>query len=132
MKTKLKVLWTLNHNMTDDQLSDLNSLFDDSVTVDVLKNINSNLAIELANTPGDINLLRILANALLTTGKDYDFIVMPVGSPAFQDVFHSVNANYGIPRLYSHSVRQSVDNTNADGTITKTSVFKHMSWIICN
>lgn len=132
MNTDWKVLWTLNHNMTENQLTDLKSLFDGSVAVYVLKDINSDLALQLANTPDDIQVLRVLANALLTTAKDYDFIVMPVGSPAFQDVFHSINANYGIPRLYSHSVRKSVDNTNADGTVTKTSVFQHVSWIKCN
>lgn len=128
----LRILWPLNHSMTTDQYNDLCDTFMvDSVDVDILKDIDAALADNLRNTPADIQLLGVIADTLLAICKDYDFIVFPVGSPAFHDIFHAKNAKFGIPRLYSDTARNSIDVVQPDGSVVKKPVFKHRSWLIC-
>ena len=129
--TDIKILCVLNHQLTDDQIQGLHVLFDGSVTIDVLSNINSSLADNLKNTPANIADCAILADKLLKLTVNYDFIIFPVGSPLFQDVFHQKNMAFGVPRLYSDTARDSIDVPQLDGSIVKKTVFKHRAWIVC-
>lgn len=128
--TDLKILWPLNHQITTDQYNGLVELFGGEVTVDILNDVDSDLANQLKNTPPSIDGCSKLADKLLSVAGNYDFIVFPVGSPAFQDVFHSKNASVGVPRLYSDTKRDSIDVVQADGSIVKKAVFKHRAWLI--
>ena len=131
MKTK-KYLWASPvHMPTQEQLVEL--LTDGHV--DYLKEVRPELANKLANCPADKAELDDMAQELLYLQKENRYIlVQPGGSLAFQyqlGVRHSekyLKGNYTGNILYAHSERASVDVPQADGSVLKTSVFKHIKF----
>jgi hypothetical protein len=61
----------------------------------------------------------------------FDRVILPVGSPAFMFQFALElglnNDPLCLDRYYfAHSVKESVEAAQADGSVKKTSVFKHV------
>ena len=131
MKTK-KYLWASPvHKPTEEQISELLA----QGTVDYLKEVRPELANKLANCPADKAELNDMAQELLYLQKENRYIlVQPGGSPAFQyqlGVRHSEKYPKGDCTgsiLYAHSERVSVEVEQADGSVVKTSVFKHVKF----
>ena len=109
-----------------------------------LSELNEPLQEQLNNTPIEgVKLLKLAEDLLefassLRESKDdpQTYIVQPGGSPAFQAMLGEVNTS---PRynqdhacwlMYSHSVRESEDIPQSDGTVKKVAVFKHMGWTV--
>ena len=51
------------------------------------------------------------------------------GAPYLMGTLERELKSKGIQPLYSFTERVSVDIVNEDGTVTKTSVFKHQGWV---
>ena len=51
------------------------------------------------------------------------------GAPFLMPVLDKALRNYGHTPLYAFSKRESVEKTNPDGTVVKTSVFKHAGFV---
>ena len=131
MKTK-KYLWASSvHKPTEEQLSELLA----QGTVDYLNDVSPQLADKLANCPADRDQLKALARKLVNLALNTDCIlVQPGGSPAFQYLLGVENAEayacgeYVKDVIYAHSERASVEVEQADGSVVKTSVFKHVKF----
>ena len=121
-----KFLWASPHVITPEQVSSLGEIV-------LLRGINPGLQNRLSDIRMDTDLnelaLELIAMAVL---QGYT-IVQPGGSPAFQLVLGKRLA--GIPVtdrpsvMYAFSKRISVDTIQEDGTIKKTSTFKHEGWV---
>lgn len=134
---KVRVLNLMQHELTAAQMSELKSGVPSGMTLELL---NGKDEIEyfpsLANTPGDwskiCELARQLAAEIVST--KFSKIILPIGSPAFQFAlgleFSNLCSNGGVdfdsPEIiWAHSVRSSVEERNADGSVSKKGVFKH-------
>ena len=71
-------------------------------------------------------------------GNKYDIAHLPIGSPAFQHEFfgrtESMRRNYPMSDyatqfIFSHTVRESVEEPQSDGSIVKKSVFRFEQFI---
>lgn len=51
------------------------------------------------------------------------------GAPFFMSTLERVFKENGITPLYAFSKRESVEEMQADGTIKKTQIFKHLGWV---
>lgn len=51
------------------------------------------------------------------------------GAPFLMPVLDKALRNYGHRPIYAFSKRESVEKTNPDGTVVKTSVFKHAGFV---
>ena len=129
-----KNIWCSIHQPTPEQLKELGNVV-------LLQDLNPELQGKLNNTPSTKKELFSLAVELLVFCGDYDNIVQPGGSPAFQ--YHlGIAASEQVPACdggfifkydvlvrYSHSARVSEDIPQADGSVKKVSIFKHLGWI---
>lgn len=125
---KTKVLNCVNHKLTKDQEYDLKQLGEVTNLIDIDKELFS----KIANSPFELARIKELARnvyAILLQGS-YTHIHLPIGSPAFMDVLSNELGKTSIYRVYSHTERASKDIVNADGSITKTSVFDYKGLII--
>jgi len=130
-------LWCSAHTPTQEQRFELES----QGRLVILSEVNGELQAQLNNTPMDANELSLLAKDLMhyasrVVGADY--IVQPGGSPAFQAILgmrQRFNMDFEseeyVSLMYAHSERVSEDIPQADGTVKKVSVFKHLGWINC-
>lgn len=134
---KKLILWCPVHTPTPEQLGDLKGF-----EIIRLEDISPPLFRELANCPDEPQRLEEMAKRLSVLIKDkiYTKTVLPVGSPAFNFILPLAlireDAWYGADSLgcrfhimFSHSVKESVESHNSDGSVTKTSVFKHRKFI---
>lgn len=121
MKT---LLWCSAHTPTQEQLTSLQEMGE----VVFLKDVKPSLQEKINNCPSD--KMELLENAIalsvLQTRHDYTLVQIG-GSPMFLflcgDTINRKNV------MFAHSERVSVDAPQPDGTIIKTSVFKHIGWI---
>jgi hypothetical protein len=51
------------------------------------------------------------------------------GAPFLMGALESALKSYGIQPLYAFSRRESVETFNADGSVTKTAIFRHIGFI---
>ena len=51
------------------------------------------------------------------------------GAPFFMSTLEKALIDQGITPVYSFSQRVSVENTNADGSVSKSNVFKHLGFV---
>lgn len=51
------------------------------------------------------------------------------GAPFFMSILEDTLENAGVQALYAFSARQSVETQNADGTVVKQTVFKHLGFV---
>jgi hypothetical protein len=134
--------WASAHKPTPEQVHELTAQGE-------LKVIPAEMQEKLNNTPADKWECRQLAHELLKLVYGVDengnilykednsneqIIVQPGGSPRFQ--FELGNAaqiwiEYGVDIhiLYAHSERVSIDEPQADGSVKKISIFKHVKFI---
>jgi len=54
------------------------------------------------------------------------------GAPWLMSALERALVAVGVVPVYSFSVRRSIETCNADGTVSKTSVFEHGGWIYAN
>jgi hypothetical protein len=124
-------LWCSAHTPTEQQVTELTTEFGASVVL--LKDLSPELQEKLNNTPSDAIDLRVLALELLSLSckKEIDFMVQPGGSPAFQFTLGAAREDYPTAPdvLYAHSERVSIDQHQEDGSVIKTSVFRHVEFI---
>lgn len=116
------ILWVPQHEPTKEQLEELNAdeLFE-------LKNLTPELFDELKNTPADEEKLRELVGQLIKEFKGFTHVVLPIGSPAFIMLLgHYLPNDYKNKILFAHSERQSVDTHMEDGSVKKSSIFRHV------
>ena len=129
----MKFMWCSAHAPLNEQLLELNSKFPSGEFV-YLKDINPVLQEKLNNTPDNRTALYDLAMEVFNfAGKNQvDYLVQPGGSPAFQLALGRIQANYpgSADVMYAHSERVSIDKQEEDGSVTKTSVFKHVKFIV--
>lgn len=64
----------------------------------------------------------------LTLDLGFDSVMIG-GAPFFMPVLDKVLSDAGITVLYAFSQRVSVDTVLADGTVSKTSAFKHIGFV---
>lgn len=118
----MKLLKLLNHDLTQDQLNELKNDFN----VDEILTISPDNAKKFAQVTLD-NYNDVIAsiNAEIKQVKpDIMFIQGQAGV-----VHNVVNNNPDVVCLFAFTQRISADTTNADGTVTKTNVFKHQKFM---
>lgn len=129
----MKFMWCSAHAPLNEQLMELNAKFPSGELV-YLKDVNPSLQEKLNNTPANRNDLYALAIEIFDfAGKqEIDYLVQPGGSPAFQMSLGCIQANYpgSADVMYAHSERVSIDKHEEDGSVTKTSIFKHVKFIV--
>lgn len=134
-----KILNTMNHVLSNEQIIDLNNMFDNVDVLD-LRDVDNELFKQLSNITVDSDL-NYLANCLLEVARKFDIVILPIGSPAFMFKFatkippkfpsiFNPPVNMDLTFLFAHSDRVSVEKQNEDGTITKTNVFKHVKFLV--
>ncbi|HPW67759.1 MAG TPA: hypothetical protein PLS84_11860 [Salinivirgaceae bacterium] len=124
-----KILNTMQHALTSEQETDLGGMFG-IYYLRELQDVNFELFKQLSNIAVDSDL-NDLANCLLEVARKFDIVILPIGSPAFMFKFATKTpANMDITFLFAHSDRIAIEKTNDDGTITKTSIFKHVKFLV--
>lgn len=82
------------------------------------------------NTLPSIDDLRINAHELAQIAKASGCdTAMIGGAPFFMSVLETALHGVGVKPVYAFSERVSVETTNADGTVTKQNVFKHVGFV---
>ena len=125
------VLWAAAHQITEEQRS---SLLESYEEIAILQEADPVLWGKLTNLKLEDNR-RELAFELLNTAQiicndKFPVIVQPAGDPAFQYQLGIVEEKSALITVrYAFSERVSVDVPQADGSVIKTSVFKHMGWV---
>ena len=129
----MKLMWCSAHTPTNEQLLELNAKFPNGDLV-YLKDLDTLLFAAMSNTPDDSYALHELALTVCNFAcrHEVDYLVQPGGSPAFQVALGVTKTNYPTAPdlMYAHSERVSVDKHESDGSVTKTSVFKHQKFIV--
>lgn len=124
-----KILNTMQHALTDEQIIDLNNMFTQN-NISNLRDVDNELFKQISNISVDANL-NDLAEQLLNVAKEFDIVILPIGSPAFMFTFSRLtHFHRDIVFIFAHSDRISVEKQNEDGTITKTNVFKHVKFLV--
>lgn len=75
--------------------------------------------------------LAVYASGLLNQAKNDDdkLFALIGGAPYLMGPLEEMLKNEGIQPLYAYSQRESVETINADGSVTKTAIFKHKGYI---
>ena len=124
-----KILWASVHVPTEEQLKELAKFGE----VSLLQSINLDLFNRLINTPSIDYDISVLAYDFQRWcfSNDYTIIVQPSGSLPFIFELGRITGinDRGITFMFADSERISVDEPQPDGTIKKTSIFKHRGFI---
>ena len=118
-----RVLWAAAHEITQEQRDSLGD-----VEIVHLREVYPELSSRLTNL--QLNDSRHeLARQLVQVSvqKGIDIIYQPAGDPAFQFALGQLNERVSVK--YAYSKRVSVDTPQPDGSVLKTSVFKHEGWV---
>ncbi len=67
-----------------------------------------------------------LASIALNTGADSAMIG---GAPYLMSALESALMDVGVQPLYAFSVRESIEQTDPDGSTRKVAVFRHKGWV---
>ena len=120
---KIKIIKLVNHELTSEQLDDLKCF-------EVVELPESWREI-LSQTPDNAGDINKVVSALVTKINSHgaEFVLSPVGSPAFAAALSIALEKEGIVQIFSHSVREFKEIRNADGSIAKTNVFRHIKYI---
>ncbi len=129
----MKILNCTQHEITQSQIDELNKVYNIDLLVN-LKDSNNELFRKLANMTGDENLMS-LALEFLSETRDTDYYILPIGTPAF--MFALGRASMELehdeflesPFLFSFSERVVSEIQNEDGSVSKTSIFKHKKFL---
>ena len=126
----MNILICMQHQLTEEQLTELNIL-DTQVKIEYLKDVDLTLFNNVANSPSDIRELAIVAQEMENLCRNYNKVLLPIGSPAFMFCLASVIATRQ-PKtrfLFSHSERQSIEAPGPGGVVEKKIIFKHVKFI---
>lgn len=129
-----KILVATQHNLTPAQVESL-----DNFELVYLKDVNPDLFNKLASMNGEENLPTLCgqfigmllpqSNNPMNKIYPYDFVIMPIGSPAFNAHLCLTMGMFGmfeyVHFMYSHSDRMVVENFDGSKTVT----FQHKNWI---
>lgn len=66
---------------------------------------------------------------LLDASDETPTTAMIGGAPYFMAPLVEALTYYGIRAVYSFTRRESVELANADGSVSKTAVFRHIGWV---
>lgn len=125
MKT---LLWCSAHTPTKEQMESLQEMGE----VLFLKDINSSLQEQINNCSSDRAELMSLANDINSLRLELDCTIVQLGgSPMFLYIAGAMMNGCMSKNvlIFAHSERVSIDVEQEDGTVLKTSVFKHIGWI---
>lgn len=116
-----KLIKMVNHELTENQ----------KIQGAEIIELPKNLMPELKQCGSDITALNALANDIIEFAKENsaEGFILPGGSPAFNSIFSTKIAGK-FAQYFSHSVRDYKEVKNADGSVSKTNVFRHVEWII--
>lgn len=124
----LKILNLTQHVATAEQVAD--GVFEPSQ--EMKNEIRKLLTFDshVISTPSIISRnAKNLANLVAKEYNPRDTAVMIGGAPFFMAPLANELMAVGYTVLYSFTDRVSVDVTNPDGTVTKTSTFKHLGFV---
>jgi len=117
----MKLLKMVNHELTESQ----------EIQGAEIVSLPESLKSELSQCGSDIDNLDKLANDIISFANENSLegFILPGGSPAFNSIFSAKIAGK-FTQFFSHSVRDYKENRNADGSVSKTNIFRHVKWII--
>jgi hypothetical protein len=123
------------HNLTADQIEAAKKL---GVTefLEAADVLPPTILEKLRNCPSDIYEISTLAIAVLESingvkGHDNLYVHFPCGSPALMWMLaRNRSEDWDFTPVFSHSVRDSVETVQPDGSISKQSVFRFEKFII--
>lgn len=138
----MKALKTLNHKLTQIQINELTNDFQ----IDEILELCVSLASQLKELTIDSDIEN-LANELIEVIKEYDYVLLPCGSPLFAFVLARKFESQGIATkaLFAHSDRESkekivskkimiVENgetvEKTFDVVEKITVFNHVKWMV--
>ena len=117
-------LWCSPHTPTEEQFNSLNNQHQ----LLLLKDIDSELAERLLNTPRDRRDCQRLADEISATAEQFDAMIVQLGgSPLFLVLAGPIIGSGRM--LFAESERVSEDIPQADGSVKKISTFRHKGWI---
>jgi len=116
------LIWGSPHQPTAEQLAELQSFG----KVVYLKEVHPELFNELTNIQFDTDL-EALANKCCDELDRSSVFVQFAGNPAFHVTLGRVVISRG-DLWFAHSNRESVDQPQADGSVRKVAVFRHVGW----
>ena len=123
-----KLLWCSAHTPTKEQLDSLNEMGQ----LVFLKDVDASLQEQINNCSSDRRELISLANDINKLRLELDCTLVQLGgSPMFLYIA-GATINSCLSKqvlIFAHSERVSLDVPQEDGTVIKTSVFKHIGWI---
>ena len=121
-----KFLWCSVHQPTKEQQAELTQLGQ----LVYLKDVFPSLQESINNCPPDRPALSRLAIDFAQLALTGYTIVQPGGSLLFQFMLGQAAQDVSMSDrfLYAHSERISVDVAQSDGSVVKTSVFKHLGF----
>jgi hypothetical protein len=120
----------MQHALTSAQIVEIKTKYGDNVEIVDLKNFSESLFSQLSNISVYADLSTLAYNLICTINlNNFDSVILPIGSPAFMYTLASRNDEIYADKLFAHSERVSKEVTNDDGTVTKTNVFNHVSFI---
>lgn len=121
-------LWAAAHNILPEQRAELEK---DGSEVVILSELSAELHKKLCNITPECDLYSLAKAIISLCNRHEAVLVQPAGSPAFQYVLGRTNEqadgyNARVPVAYAVSERVSEDIPQADGTVKKVSVFRHI------
>jgi hypothetical protein len=128
------ILWTPQHEPTLEQVSELHKIADFDELIK-LSDLAPDLYGQLQNCPAEG--LDDIARRLYSICCDCSMVILPIGSPAFMwqfsvvcsQVAHRPDHGHIPVWLFAHSIRESREEKQPDGSVKKTSVFRHERFI---
>jgi len=148
LQNKTIILNMLNHQLNDTQVRELNETHQDEWEVEKNKWINkdpiiigmkevmpktfdiiSNFNFEQENVEGEMmRCFKVINDWIKEQMKKGDttvFLLGPIGPPEFMNIFSRANRR---PIIFARSKRISEDIPQEDGSVKKTTVFRHIGF----
>ncbi len=122
------VLVVMSHNLNDDQVNGLNTMGLEPV---IISNVNSDLANQCKQIDPNFDkadIQQIADSVVQTAVSEGATHLMIQGEPSLFFSAVETAKQKGISCLIATTQRVSVERENADGSIVKTNVFKHVKF----
>lgn len=127
-----KVYWFLNHKANSEQIENLKFWLEDQDVnlVEMPEAVAKRYAnVDLAMDPSMVHAEAVdiaLRMPVVVADNKRDIVAVIQGQPGLQTELVRFYQKLGIKCFYATTKRESVEVVNADGTTTKTSIFKHV------
>lgn len=115
----MKILNLTQHAATDAQLA---AGVIEPADKDVIKSL-----LTFDDLPSRAEILE-RAKALANIAAAFEYAMLG-GAPFFMSALEEALSDIGVIPMYAFSVRESVEQHNADGTVTKVNVFRHKGFV---